>query len=89
MNFEGATQDQEVSERVDCDQLLLSQLVFQEGTSNPNRIQRIFTQIQTQRDDCISGIWNPVVDDPNLTEPNGCWESKAATETMNSPRSAT
>ena len=85
-NFESATQGQEAAEQGDCDQLLRNQLVFQKGAFNPNQIQGMVTQIQTQRDDCISGIWNPVVDDPNVTEPNGCWESEAATERINSPK---
>ena len=79
-------QVRKTSEQGQCDQLLRNQLVFQKGASTLTQIQGIVTQIQTQRDDCIPGIWNPVVDNPNLTEPNGCWESEAATKRINSPK---
>ena len=84
-NVESATQRQEATEQGDCDQLLKSQLVFQKRVSTANQIQDIIIQIQTQKDDCISEIWNPVVNDNNRTGTNGCWESEAATERMSSP----
>ena len=79
-------QIQKAAEQGHCDQLLRNQLVFQRGASTANQIQGIVIQIQAQRDDCISGIWNPVVNDNNRTGTNGCWESEAATERINSPK---
>ena len=85
-NFESATQGQEAPEQSDCDQLLQSQLVFQKRASTANQIQGIVIKIQAQKDDCISGLWNPVVNDNNRTGANGCWESETATERINSPK---
>ena len=47
----------------DCDQLLRNQLVFQRGASTDGRMQEVIRQIQAQRDDCVSELWNPAVDD--------------------------
>ena len=55
----------------DCDQLLRNQLVFQRGASTEGRMQEVIRQIQAQRDDCVSELWNPDVDDDNATP--GCF----------------
>ena len=49
----------------DCDQLLRNQLVFQRGASTDGRMQEVIRQIQAQRDDCVSELWNPAVLDTN------------------------
>ena len=46
-----------------CDQLLKNQLVFQRGASTDDRMQEVIRQIQAQRDNCVSELWNPTVDD--------------------------
>ena len=43
----------------DCDQLLRNQLVFQRGASTAGRMNEVIRQIQAQRDDCVSELWNP------------------------------
>ena len=43
----------------DCDQLLRNQLVFQRGASTYARMNEVIRQIQAQRDDCVSELWNP------------------------------
>ena len=43
----------------DCDQLLRNQLVFQRGASTAPRMNEVIRQIQAQRDDCVSELWNP------------------------------
>ena len=43
----------------DCDQLLKNQLVFQRGASTAGRMNEVIRQIQAQRDDCVSELWNP------------------------------
>ena len=46
-----------------CDQLLKNQLVFQRGASTEGRMNEVIRQIQAQRDNCISELWNPTVKD--------------------------
>ena len=46
-----------------CDQLLRNQFVFQRGASTHGRMQEVIRQIQAQRDNCVSELWNPDVDD--------------------------
>ena len=46
-----------------CDQLLKNQLVFQRGASTAGRMQEVIRQIQAQRDNCVSELWNPTVTD--------------------------
>ena len=41
-----------------CDQLLWSKLVFQRGASTADRIQEVIRQIQAQRDNCVSKLWD-------------------------------
>ena len=52
-----------------CDQLLQNQLVFQRGASTAGRMQEVIRQIQAQRDNCVSELWNPTVDNnTSITE---------------------
>ena len=53
----------------DCDQLLKNQLVFQRGASTAGRMNEVIRQIQAQRDDCVSELWNPQAQD--LSGPTG------------------
>ena len=46
-----------------CDQLLRNQLVFQRGASTAGRMNEVVRQIQAQRDNCVSELWNPDVVD--------------------------
>ena len=55
----------------DCDQLLRNQLVFQRGASTAGRMQEVIRQIQAQRNNCVSELWNPDVDDG--TAVTGCF----------------
>ena len=55
----------------DCDQLLRNQLVFQRGASTQGRMGEVIRQIQAQRDNCVSELWNPAVLD--TTAATGCW----------------
>ena len=56
----------------DCDQLLKNQLVFQRGASTAGRMNEVIRQIQAQRDDCVSELWNPeAVDAPHWDD--GCF----------------
>ena len=45
----------------DCDSLLKAQLVFQRNASNHQRMQFVISQIQSQRSECDSESWSPVV----------------------------
>ena len=45
----------------DCDSLLKAQLVFQRNASNHQRMQFVISQIQSQRPECDSESWSPVV----------------------------
>ena len=45
----------------DCDSLLKTQLVFQRNATNPERMQFVISQIQSQRSECDSESWGPVV----------------------------
>ena len=47
----------------DCDSLLKAQLLFQRNASNPERMQFVISQIQSQRPECDSESWGPVVRD--------------------------
>ena len=56
----------------DCDQLLRNQLVFQRGASTQGRMEEVIRQIQAQRDDCVSELWNPDVNDATAVLATGC-----------------
>ena len=63
-----------------CDQLLRNQLVFQRGASTRGRMQEVIRQIQAQRDNCVSELWDARVVDHGIyvaaTAPNladGCY----------------
>ena len=61
----------------DCDQLLRNQLVFQRGASTAGRMNEVIRQIQAQRDNCVSELWDPSATDstpgtgPVCTDNNG------------------
>ena len=61
----------------DCDKVLKNQLVFQRGASTENNMNVVIAQIQAQRDECSSEVWDPEVDDTKVTQPFGdaeaCW----------------
>ncbi len=46
----------------DCDGMLRSQLVSRRWANNPERMQRIITQVQVQQKECDSERWSPVVE---------------------------
>ena len=52
-----------------CDRLLRNQLVFQRGASTAGRMNEVIRQIQAQRDNCVSEIWNPQVVDSDAGSP--------------------
>ena len=56
-----------------CDQLLRNQLVFQRGASTQGRMGEVIRQIQAQRDNCVSEVWSPQVNDANHWGTTGCW----------------
>ena len=53
-----------------CDQLLKNQLVFQRGASTAGRMNEVIRQIQATRDNCVSELWDPTVDD---SAPGDCF----------------
>ena len=59
----------------DCDQLLRNQLVFQRGASTAGRMNEVIRQIQAQRDDCVSELWNPSAGDLGGTGVADCWST--------------
>ena len=67
-----------------CDQLLRNQLVFQRGASTQGRMSEVIRQIQAQRDNCVSELWSPVVDDTSAGTATGC-HSTATTPLYVSP----
>ena len=52
----------------DCDGMLRRQLVSRRWANNPERMQRIITQVQVQQKECDSERWNPVVDPAGWSE---------------------
>ena len=46
-----------------CDRVLKNQLVFQRAASTAPRMLSVIKQIQAQRDECASDIWDPVIED--------------------------
>ena len=46
-----------------CDRVLKNQLVFQRAASNSQRMDAVVKQIQAQRAECASDIWNPKIQD--------------------------
>ena len=60
-----------------CDQLLRNQLVFQRGASTAGRMQEVIRQIQAQRDNCVSELWDPVATQyqPPVPIPADCWST--------------
>ena len=59
----------------DCDQLLRNQMVFQRGASTAGRMNEVIRQIQAQRDDCVSELWNPSVGDHSDDTVTGCFST--------------
>ena len=57
-----------------CDQLLKNQLVFQRGASTAGRMGEVIRQIQATRDNCVSEMWDPQVNDTNNFGTTGCWD---------------
>ena len=55
-----------------CDKLLQNQLVFQRGASTAGRMTEVIRQIQAQRDNCVSELWSPKVDDDSSGTATGC-----------------
>ena len=53
-----------------CDQLLQNQLVFQRGASTAGRMNEVIRQIQAQRDNCVSELWDPSVTNLDSVAPN-------------------
>ena len=68
----------------DCDQLLRNQLVFQRGASTAGRMNEVIRQIQAQRDDCVSELWNPSAAD-NASDAVECWGGTMPTYGTGSP----
>ena len=66
-----------------CDQLLRNQLVFQRGASTSGRMNEVIRQIQAQRDNCVSELWDPKVGDFSTASPaaTGCWTALPTYET--------
>ena len=52
-----------------CDELLQNQLVFQRGASTAGRMNEVIRQIQAQRDNCVSEVWNPQTVDATAGSP--------------------
>ena len=70
----------------DCDQLLRNQLVFQRGASTFGRMNEVIRQIQAQRDDCVSELWNPAAMDLAATPTaNDCFGTTAPGRDYASP----
>ena len=70
----------------DCDQLLKNQLVFQRGASTAGRMNEVIRQIQAQRDDCVSELWNPSVGDFGGTPATtGCFSALPTYEVSGVP----
>ena len=59
----------------DCDSLLKAQLIFQRNATNPERMQFVISQIQSQRPECDSESWGPVVR-VRQGHPFGCLDYK-------------
>ena len=68
-----------------CDQLLRNQLVFQRGASTAGRMQEVIRQIQAQRDNCVSEVWDPQVNDTNNFGTTGRWDSAANAQRQDNP----
>ena len=62
-----------------CDQLLRNQLVFQRGASTHARMQEVIRQIQAQRDNCVSELWDPTVNTADTADTQ-CFADVTATD---------
>ena len=56
---------------------LKNQLVFQRGASTATRMNEVIRQIQAQRDDCVSELWNPQANDGTSALSTGCYSQTA------------
>ena len=59
-----------------CDRVLKNQLVFQRAASTAARMDAVVKQIQAQRAECASDIWNPKIQDHHSPEDGGCGVSQ-------------
>ena len=59
-----------------CDRVLKNQLVFQRAASNGERMNAVVKQIQAQRNECASDIWDPLISStPTLVDdPGTAWD---------------
>ena len=56
-----------------CDRVLKNQFVFQRAASTGLRMNAVIKQIQAQRDECASDIWDPKVFETDAEIDNGCF----------------
>ena len=70
---------------LDCDTVLRQQLIFQRAASTATKMNTVISQIQSQRSECQSDVWDPMVNDVgyiNHGSPvvSGCWANSDASE---------
>ncbi len=66
---------------LNCDDVLRSQFVFQRGASTADKMNTVISQIQAQRSECVSDVWNPSVtdipDSSPAAKPDTCFGYRA------------
>ena len=72
----------------DCDSLLKAQLLFQRNATNPERMQFVISQIQSQRPECDSEAWTPVVK-TDEGHPHDCLEGDSKVGDVPVPKGLT
>ena len=61
---------------VDCDTVLRQQLIFQRAASTAEKMDAVVAQIQSQRSECQSDVWDPDIADAHT--PTGVTTAEAA-----------
>ncbi len=58
---------------LNCDDVLRSQFVFQRGASTADKMNVVISQVQAQRSECVSDVWDPEVVDATTGNAVACF----------------
>ena len=66
-NLAGGGVSLNIQAKLNCDEVLRSQLVFQRGATSKSRIQAVIAQVQFHEPECARDVWKPVAIDMSAT----------------------
>ena len=66
-NLAGGGVSLNIQAKLNCDEVLRSQLVFQRGATAKSRIQAVIAQVQFHEPECARDVWKPVAIDMSAT----------------------